>query len=63
MLESAAYGNSPNSWNGTSACLQKKGLFRMVGGAGFQPRRQVGNPLTPNPLPLPKRGRGCPKDG
>ena len=30
----------------------------MVGRVGFQPRRQVGNPLTPTPLPLPKGGEG-----
>src|SRR2546422_2341070 len=38
-------------------------LFRMIGRAGFQPRRQVGNLLTPNPLPLPKGREGVRRTG
>src|SRR2546428_6463521 len=41
----------------SSAWFQKKGLFRRVGRAGFQPPRQLGNSLTPTSPPS-KRGRG-----
>src|SRR5437899_842040 len=40
-----------------------RGCARMVGRAGFQPRRQVGNPLTLTPLPLPKGGEGVRRTG